>query len=112
MPTLSILSASLLPLLVSAIIAFAMQRLRSPVKVVWPVPVACGFLVAQFALRGQAGFAESLSTVFQPHEAVDWLPHIVLLTLGVCVLVYAAPAHRPWLFALAAALCVAAPVRL
>ena len=89
-----------------------MQRMRSPSPIVWPVAITGGFLAAQFALRGQSGFADSLHTFLQPHEAVDWLPHIVLLALGVSIVMYFAPAHRPRLIALAAALCLAAPVRL
>lgn len=112
MPTFSIFAASLLPLVVSAAVAFVARRLRVPVQLVWPLSVACGFLAAQFTLRGHTGFTESLATVFQPHEAVDWLPHIVLLALGVSALMIALPSHRPWLIAAAAALCLAAPVRL
>ena len=89
-----------------------MRRMRSPSPIVWPVAITGGFLAAQFALRGQSGFSESLHTFFQPHEAVDWLPHIVLLALGVSLVMYLAPAHRSRLIALAAALCLAAPVRL
>ena len=112
MLTNAILYAALLPLVASALIAFIMRRMRSPLPVVWPVAITGGFLAAQFALRGESGFYESLHTFFEPHEAVDWLPHIVLLALGVSLLMYLAPAHRPRIIALAAALCVAVPVRL
>jgi hypothetical protein len=112
MLTNAILYAALLPLVVSAAIAFIMRRMRSPLPTIWPVAITGGFLAAQFVLRGQAGFFESLHTFLEPHEAVDWLPHIVLLALGVSILMYLAPAQRPRLIALAAALCVAAPVRL
>jgi hypothetical protein len=101
-----------LPLVASAAIAFVMRRMRSPVRIVWPVAITGGFLAAQFALRGQSGFSESLQTFLQPHEAVDWLPHIVLLALGVSIVMYLAPAQRPRLIALAVALCLAAPLRL
>src|SRR4051794_20483625 len=112
MLTNAILYAALLPLVISAAIAFSMRRMRSPLPVIWPVAITGGFLAAQFALRGQSGFFESLHTFFEPHEAVDWLPHIVLLALGVSIVMYLAPAQRPRLIALAAALCLAAPVRL
>jgi hypothetical protein len=107
-----ILYAGLLPLVVSASFAFVMRWYRLPPDITGPVATAVGFLIAQFALRGQSGFAESLHTFLEPHEAVDWLPHIVLLTLGVSIVICLAPAHRRWWIALTAALCLAAPVRL
>jgi hypothetical protein len=101
-----------LPLVASASIALIMRQMRSPSPIVWPIAVSGGFLTAQFVLRNQTGFSESVHTFFEPHEAVDWLPHIVLLALGVSLVMYLAPARRPRLIALAAALCLAAPVRL
>jgi hypothetical protein len=112
MLTNALLYAALLPLVASAAIVFIMRQMRTPLPVIWPVAITGGFLTSQFALRGQSGFSESLHTFLQPHEAVDWLPHIVLLALGVSLVMYLAPAHRPRLIALAAALCFAAPVRL
>jgi hypothetical protein len=108
----TLLYAALLPLIASAAIAFIMRRMRSPVRIVWPVAITGGFLIAQFALRGQSGIVESLQTFLSPHEAVDWLPHIVLLALGLSIVMYLAPAQRPRLIALAVALCLAAPLRL
>lgn len=112
MLTNALLYASLLPLVISASVAFVMRRMRSAPPIVWPVAITGGFLAGQFTLRGQSGFVESLHTFFQPHEAVDWLPHIVLLALGVNLVIYLAPPHRYRLMILAAALCLAAPVRL
>jgi hypothetical protein len=112
MLTNALLYAALLPLVASAAIAFIMRQMRTPLPVVWPVAITGGFLTAQFVLRGQSGLSESLHTFLQPHEAVDWLPHIVLLALGVSLVMYLAPADRPRLIALAAVLCLAAPVRL
>ena len=93
--TYALLYAGLLPLVASASVAFIMRRLRSPIPIAWPVAITGGFLTAQFTLRGQAGFSESVHTFFQPHEAVDWLPHIVLLALGVSIVMYLAPPPPP-----------------
>jgi hypothetical protein len=112
MLTNALLYAGLLPLAVSAVIAFIMRQFRSPPQIAWPVATTGGFLTAQFALRSQSGFGASLHTFIQPHEALDWLPHIMLLALGVGMVMHLAPAHRPRLVALAAALCLAVPVRL
>jgi hypothetical protein len=112
MLTNALLYVGLLPLIGSATIAFIMRRMLAPLPIVWPVAIACGFLTAQFALRSQTGISDSLHTFIEPHEAVDWLPHIVLLALGVTVVTYLAPSGRRRLIALATAFCLAAPVRL
>jgi hypothetical protein len=112
MLTNALLYAALLPLVASAMMAFLMRRMSAPSPIVWPTAIACGFLIAQFALRSQAGISDSLHSFIEPHEAVDWLPHIVLLALGVTIIMYLAPSDRRRLIALAIALCLAAPVRL
>ena len=115
MPTMLthiLLYAALLPLVTSASIALIMRRLRSPSQIAWPVAITGGFLAAQLTLRGHSGFSDSLRTFLNPHDAVDWLPHIALLALGLSLLMYLAPSHRRRLIALAVALCLAAPVRL
>src|SRR4029079_17182757 len=108
----ALIYAGVLPLVTSAVIAFIMRRSYAPVQAVWPIAITAGFLAAQFALRADLGFAASLHAFVQPHEAIDWLPHIVLLALGVSLVMYLAPAHRGWLCVLAVALCAAVPVRL
>ncbi len=108
----ALLYAGLLPLIASAIVCVVSRYLRCPLSIIWPLATAMGFLVAQFALRGQGGIDASLHTFIQPYEALDWLPHIVLLALGVSVLMYLAPAQRPWLIAVAAMLCLSVPIRL
>jgi hypothetical protein len=82
------------------------------VQIAWPIAIAAGFLVAQITLRADAGYAASLRTFLEPHDAIDWLPHIVLLALGVSIVMYLAPSRRGLLYFLAFALCLAAPVRL
>src|SRR4051794_28268935 len=112
MLTNAFLYAAFLPLTASALIAFSLRQMQTPLPVLWPAAITGGFLAGQFTLRGQSGFFDGLNTFFQPHEAVDWLPHIVLLALGVSLVIYLAPVHRDRLVVLAAALCFAAPVRL
>src|SRR4051794_18514700 len=103
MLTNALLYAGLLPLLTSATIAFVLQRMRAPPPIIWAFAIAFGFLTAHFALRSQTGIADSLHSFIEPHESVDWLPHLVLLALGVTVVMYLAPAGRRRWFALAAA---------
>ncbi len=107
--TALLLYAGLLPLVASAAIAFVMQRARAPSQIIWAVAPTGGFLAGQFTLRN--GFSDSFHSFLQPHEAVDWLPHVVLLALGVSVLMNSAPSQRRLVIVLGVALCVAAPVR-
>jgi hypothetical protein len=108
----AIVYSGLVPLAVAAMLAFAMGRSYAPVEAVWPIAITAGFLVAQFALGADEGITASLRTFIEPHQAIDWLPHITLLALATSILMYLAPSCRGWLSILAAALCLAVPVRL
>jgi hypothetical protein len=108
----ALLYAGMLPLIASAAVAFVMRRSYAPVQAVWPIAITIGFLAAQFALRADLGLAASLRTFVDPHDAIDWLPHIVLLALGASLIMHLAPSHRGWLCVLAVGLCLAVPVRL
>ena len=111
--TSTLLYAGLLPLIVSAMVALVMRRMQSPPQVIWATAFAGGFLAAQFGLKSQTGFAAAWHSFIQPHEAADWLPLVVLLALGVSVvLIYAPTSRQRRTIALAAALCLAVPVRL
>lgn len=126
----AVVYSGLLPMATAALLAFMMRRSHAPVEVVWPVAITAGFLVAQFALGAGDGIAASLRTFVEPHQAIDWLPHITLLALGTTIVMYLAPSRgtvrrtdfspslkgglKPVLLhgGLAAALCLAVPVRL
>src|SRR5690349_12323812 len=95
MLTNALLYAGLLPLAVSAAIAFVMRWFRFSPSIAWAVATAGGFLTAQFTLRSQLGLGASLYTFIDTHEALDWLPHIVLLALGVGIVMHLAPTQRP-----------------
>jgi hypothetical protein len=108
----AIIYSGLVPLAIAAMVAFVMRRSYAPAQAVWPIAISAGFLVAQFALGADEGIAASLRTFIEPHQAIDWLPHITLLALGISILMYLSPSHRGWLYVLAGALCLAVPVRL
>lgn len=111
--TATLIYAGLLPFAASAIIAFALGRMRVSHPATWACGLACGFVVGLFGLKSQAGFAAALKSIAQPHEAADWLPIIVLLALGVSVLLLSAPpSHWRRTIALAAVLAIAVPLRL
>lgn len=115
-----LLYAVLVPLIVSAIASLVMRRMQAPPQIIWPVAVVCGFLAGQLVIRSAPGLAVALRSFIRPHEAVDWLPLVVLLALGVTV-VEAVSEPSPFgrgrsgrwrKIALAAALALAVPVRL
>src|SRR4051812_38302420 len=102
--TNALLYAGLLPLITTALFALMMRQFRLAQQIAMAVSITAGFLTAQFTLRAQTGFSDSLHTFLEPHEAVDWLPHLLLLALGVSIIMHLAPTHRRQLIALAAAL--------
>src|SRR3954471_226385 len=98
------LYAGLLPLVISAAIAFVMQRLKSSPRSVWSVAIGGGFIAAQFGLKGQSSFANAWQSFMQPHEAADWLPLIVLLAIAIrLIMQYLASLSGRWALPLAAA---------
>ena len=108
-----LLYAGVVPFAVSAAITFIVLRLRCPAHLAWPAAIAGGFIAGRFALRSQSGFAAALQSFIAPHETIDWLPLIVLLSLGVSmVMKLSGPSQRHRTTVLAAALSVAVPIRL
>lgn len=109
----TILIAGLVPLAVAAIAAIVLLRSNAVPRVIWPSAIAVGFLTGQLAIKSEAGIGTALSRFMQPQEAVDWLPLIVLLALGVTAVInHASNFGRSRTIALAAALTLAVPVRL
>jgi hypothetical protein len=108
-----VLYAGVLPLVASAAIAFVLRWLNCPARLTWPAAIAGGIVVARFAVQSQTGVGNALQSLFQPHEAIDWLPLVVLLVLGVSILMHLTrPQRRRRVLALAAGLSFAVPVRL
>jgi hypothetical protein len=84
-----------------------------PTQLAFGSGVAAGFIAGQLVLASRAGFARALGLFIQPREASDWLPHAVLLALGITILTAHAPRRRrPVAIGLAALLAVAVPARL
>jgi hypothetical protein len=109
----TILIAGFVPLAVAAITALVLLRGNAAPRVIWPVAIAVGFLTGQLAIKSEAGLGTALYRFVQPQEAVDWLPLIVLLALGVTAVTnHASIVGRFRTTALAAAFTLAVPVRL
>lgn len=101
------------PLIVAAAIAFLCQRMRLPPRVAWGAGVGLGYVAGQLGLASRAGVARIITSLVRPHEAVDWLPHAVLLALGVTILAtYAPRAWHRWIVVLTATLSIGLPLRL
>ena len=121
MLTTILLYAGVLPLVIAAVVAFVARQLRACPHATWACSVAIGVIAAQvglkfaaqFGLKSGAGLAAAVRTFVQPMEAMEWLPIILLLALGVSLLTISAPPHLWQLaFALAALLIIAVPLRL
>src|SRR3954463_6703348 len=110
--TNALLYAGLLPFVTSALVAVALLRYVSP-NTLWATAVAAGFIAAQFGFKAQSGFGETWQSVTDPHEAADWLPLIVLLSLGVTLLFNHERLRRSRAtLALVAVFATAVPIRL
>jgi hypothetical protein len=107
------LLAGVLPLLIAAAVALALRRMRVRAPACWAAGVGVAYVVGQIGLASRRGFARGLQTLLAPREASDWLPHAVLLAMGVAILAaYAPRAWRLGIVALSAALAIGLPLRL
>ncbi len=105
------LCAGVVPFVVAAAITIVAAQMHAGPRVFWPLGTALGFIAGYIALKNQTGMAGAIAAISRPQHAADWLPIILLLALGVCLLL-AEPAHR-WIgLSLAAMLVLAAPLRL
>jgi hypothetical protein len=109
----TLLYAGIVPLVVAASVTFVIEQIGASSNAAWAWGVAIGFIAGQFALKAEGGSSYAAEALMRPTSAADWLAILVLLALGVSLLLMAAPVTlRPIVWALAAALCFAAIVRL
>src|SRR4051794_4174840 len=109
----TLLYAGLIPLVAAAFIGLVARQFRVSAPITWASATAVGFLTGLVGLKHRAGFAAAIRSFTEPHEAADWLPIIILLTLGVSILLSAThPAQRRMAFAIAALLVLTVPLRL
>jgi hypothetical protein len=87
-------------------------RLRP--RAVWALAIGLAYVIAGTAFTSRAiGFVNALGKLLRPLEAQDWLPPAVLMAMGITLLAVAAPrTWQRWIVALAAAMCLAVPLRL
>jgi hypothetical protein len=107
------IDVGLVPFAAAAIVTIVARRMRVAPPVVWATGVAFGYVAAQLATASRSGASVALFSLLKPREAVEWLPHAVLLALVVTVLLAYARRPRPRpIIALAAALSIGVPFRL
>jgi hypothetical protein len=105
--------AGLVPLAVAAAAAFALRRIMRSPPVAWASGVGLGYIAGQLALASRRGAARAIHVLVAPREASEWLPHAVLLALGITILAAYAPRRwRQGVFCLAALLAIGVPARL
>jgi hypothetical protein len=105
--------AALLPLAVAGLTTIVCRRLRVPPRVSWAAGAGLGYCAGQLGLTGGPGPARAFSALLRPREAVDWLPHALLLAIGITILAsYVPRAWRRLPVFLAAVLVVGLPLRL
>jgi hypothetical protein len=108
-----LLYVAIIPAAVAAMVVFAAQQARFKAPVAWALAIGCGYMVGQFALARRNTSGASIGSLFQPREAVEWLPYAVLVAIAVTVLgSYLPRSWRPAMLVLAGGLCVALPLRL
>ena len=108
-----LLTLCLIPLAVSVALALLVRWLGGKPQVAWAAAVGVAFIAGNFALASRTSFARGIRALLAPSEAPDWLPHAVLLALGVTI--FAAYAPRRWRLAaaaLAGLLSIGVPARL
>jgi hypothetical protein len=108
-----LLWVGVLPCGVASLVMFISSWLGLPARAAWAKSVGGGFVVGQIGLALRVGWKTGLSSLFQPREAGDWLPWLVVAAIGITVLAAYAPRNwQRWIVALAAILAAAAPARL
>jgi len=105
--------AGIVPLAGAIAAALVCRVLSLSPRATWAWSVTAGLLSAQIGWKSRAGFALAVRAFTQPAVAADWLPMILLVTLGISLLLIIARPTRPGqLIAVAAIFCVVVPVRL
>jgi hypothetical protein len=102
---------ALIPVAVAATCAFVAPRVRLKPPLTWAVSVALAYIAGHLGLASRTG--DAIALLIRPREAADWLPHAVLVALGITAITTLAP--RPWNrcgIALAITLSIGLPLRL
>lgn len=113
MLTTTLIYAGVVPFVVAAMVAIVMRLMQVSPAATWAWGTASGIIVGQIATKRQLGFTAAIRHFCAPREAVDWLPIVVLLALGVSLLIIGSHGRRRrFSLLLAALLIIAVPLRL
>lgn len=108
-----LLWVAVLPFGVAALAMLVSTWLGLPNRAAWAKSVGGGYVIGQVALASRVGWRAGVGSLFQPREAGEWLPWLVMAAVGITVLAAYAPRNwQRWIVGLAAVVAVAAPFRL
>lgn len=108
-----LLWVGIIPCGVAALVMFFASRVGLPARAAWAKSVVVGYVIGQVGLASRVGWRAGASSLFQPREAGDWLPWLVMAAAGITVLAAYSPRNwQRWIVALAATVAAAAPARL
>jgi hypothetical protein len=86
MPSSTFLYVAILPFVVAAFATFVSRPLRLERHVGWAVGISLGYFAAQIGLDSRGKGRIDVLSLIRPSEAVEWLPHAVLLAMLVTIL--------------------------
>jgi len=92
----AIIIVALVPCGVAAATMFVCRRLGLVPHTAWVTSVGAALVIGQMALTAPAGATSAIGRLFQPHEAIDWLPWLVLLAVGISIVSEYVPHLTGW----------------
>lgn len=113
MLTTTLIYAGVVPFTAALIVTLTVRWMGVSAPATWAWGTAFGTIAGQVALKRQLGVAGAVRLFTDPHEAVDWLPLIILIALGSSLLfVGASGGRRRFALLIAALVTIAVPLRL
>src|SRR5476649_1616215 len=98
-----LLWVGVVPCGVAAVVMFIANHLGLPARAAWAKSVGGGYVIGQVGLAARVGWRAGVGALFQPREAGDWLPWLVMAAVGITVLAVYSPRNwQRWIVALAA----------
>lgn len=107
-----ILTTGFVPLGVALVVVLIARWCRLRPALVWPLGLACGYIVAHLAYHSQGKGVAVFESLWKPQFARDWLPWAVLAVLVVSLIGAVRAWRWPVLPLLAAIVSIALPMRL
>lgn len=108
-----LLWVAVIPSAVAALILIVSRQLDVRLPVAWAASVSGGAIAGQLGIALRQGPDVTIRMLMHPSGAHEWLPWLILTTLGITVLAaYAPRSWQRWVFVLACLFALVLPVRL